>query len=503
MKKETIIEEFQKHGFVILDEVQGTKTPINIEKDGYKYYICYNAIYKTWNPKKWGLNNPYSLENLSLFLLRNGYTCEIISKEYDYDNLQLRCECGRTYNVSVSNLITKRQNTCPHCSRIRGMSVRKNHPQYNVRKKYTQYDDYLKQNNLKIIGRYKDCKHSAYFKSGNTNYIYFGTLYNALHSDKICDDYFKDSLFDMKNKFALYNVKNFIKINNLNVEVLQFNGAKQKIVLECPKCHKQFTTHFHYFITSKTNECEQCRRSHLSRLDIQQFCIDNHLELKSKYINQNTPLLFKNQDGYYLYTSVHNYQTNMNPNNTIFHMCNPNVINNIKHYIKINKLSCTLLSTQYVNAKSKLKFKCKCGQIYHSNLYYFMYDGYICCENCRKSSHSKLERLTSKILTDLHIDFIPQYTYQDCKYKGVLRYDFYLPQYNTCIECQGIQHFESVDYFGGEETFHIRQIKDKIKFDYCQNNNINIIYIIYTNTQNEIYDILSHINYMKKISNSS
>ena len=494
MKNETIIKEFQKHGFVILDDIiYNTKTPINIEKDGYKYYICYNAIYKTWNPKKWGINNPYSLSNLSLFLLRNGYTCEIISTKYDYNNIQLRCQCGNTYNVNLSNLLHKRQDTCPHCSAIKGLCVRKSH---------TQYDDFMKNNNLKIIGRYNGCKKSAYWKSYNTNYIYFGTLYNALHSNKSCDDYFKDSLFDIKNKFAFYNIKNFIKINNLEVKVIQFNGAKQNITLECPKCHKQFTTSFYYFISNKINQCEECNRNHLSKLDIHKFCIDNQLQLKDKYTNQNTPMLLKNQQGYYIYTSIQNYKK-YNHNSTIFHLCNPKIINNIKHYIKINNLSCTLLSTKYINAKSKLKFKCKCGQIYYSTLYDLIYNNHICCNNCRKSSHSKLERITSQILTNLNIDFIPQYTYEDCKYKNVLRYDFYLPQYNTCIECQGIQHFESVDYFGGEQNFKIRQLKDKIKFDYCQKNNINIIYIVYSNTQNEIYDILSQINYMKNISGSS
>lgn len=494
MKNEKIIEEFQKHDFVILDdEIHGTKIPINVEKDGYKYYICYNAIYKTWNPKKWGQNNPYSLENLSLFLLRNGYRCEIVSTEYDYDNIQLRCECGNIYNVNISNLLIKRQDTCPHCGSIRATHVRENH---------TKYDDFMRDNNLKIIGRYDGCKKSAYWKSYNTNYIYFGTLYNAIRSNESCDDYFKQGLFDERNKFALYNIKNFIKINNLDVEVMQFNGAKKNIILKCPKCHKQFSTSFYYFVTKKVNQCEECSRKHLSKLDINKFCIDNNLQLKGEYINQHTSVLFKNQMGYYIYTTTERYNNGI-CNSTIFHMCNPKIIDNIKYYIKINKLPCKLLSTEYIGYNNKLKFQCKCGQIYYSSLHDLMYNNHICCNNCRKAIHSKMERDTARILKELNIDFISQYAYEDCKYKNTLKYDFYLPQYNTCIECQGIQHFEPVDYFGGEEKFKTQQLRDKVKFDYCQSNNINIIYIVYSNTQDEIYDILSQINYMKNISNSS
>ena len=54
--------------------------------------------------------------------------------------------------------------------------------------------------------------------------------------------------------------------------------------------------------------------------------------------------------------------------------------------------------------------------------------------------------------------------------------DFYLPEYNIAIECQGMQHYKPVKLFGGEEQF-IKQIAlDKNKRELCEKNGIKILY---------------------------
>ena len=88
------------------------------------------------------------------------------------------------------------------------------------------------------------------------------------------------------------------------------------------------------------------------------------------------------------------------------------------------------------------------------------------------------------------IDFIQQKTFPECKDKQVLQFDFYLPEYNICIEYDGIQHFESKEYFGGDKQFIITQRHDNIKDEYCMNNNIKMIRIKY----NE--DVLNKLSYL-------
>jgi hypothetical protein len=62
---------------------------------------------------------------------------------------------------------------------------------------------------------------------------------------------------------------------------------------------------------------------------------------------------------------------------------------------------------------------------------------------------------------------------------GKLRFDFYLPKHNTCIEFNGRQHYESVSIYGGQIGLR-KQIKnDNIKVEYCRKNNIQLIIIKY------------------------
>ena len=51
--------------------------------------------------------------------------------------------------------------------------------------------------------------------------------------------------------------------------------------------------------------------------------------------------------------------------------------------------------------------------------------------------------------------------------------------YNTCIEFNGKQHYESVPYWGGEEGLKLRLKLDKIKKDFCSKHKINLLIIKY------------------------
>ena len=68
------------------------------------------------------------------------------------------------------------------------------------------------------------------------------------------------------------------------------------------------------------------------------------------------------------------------------------------------------------------------------------------------------------------------------KYKNPLKLDFYLPDYNIAIECQGQQHYKPIKYFGGEEKLSIIKERDKIKKELCEKNGIKIVY--YSNKKN-------------------
>jgi len=63
------------------------------------------------------------------------------------------------------------------------------------------------------------------------------------------------------------------------------------------------------------------------------------------------------------------------------------------------------------------------------------------------------------------------------KWLGRQHFDIYLPFLNIAIEYQGKQHFESVDYFGGNEAFNQNLIRDIRKKELAIKNNCELIYV--------------------------
>lgn len=98
---------------------------------------------------------------------------------------------------------------------------------------------------------------------------------------------------------------------------------------------------------------------------------------------------------------------------------------------------------------------------------------------CPRCNESHGEKLITSWLNSHKIKFIPQYRFDDCKDKYTLPFDFYLVDYNICIEYQGEQHYRAIDFFGGDARFEICQLHDQIKRDYCDNNNIPLLCIRY------------------------
>lgn len=131
------------------------------------------------------------------------------------------------------------------------------------------------------------------------------------------------------------------------------------------------------------------------------------------------------------------------------------------------------------------KCKCDCGNICYVSTNNLK-SGHSTSCGCIKS---KGEQAIAKYLKAKNISFIKEYRFKDCKNKISLPFDFYLPDYNCCIEYDGEQHFH-VAGWSNEEKLKDIQYRDAIKTNYCAVNNINLIRIKYTDF-NKIEDILN------------
>ena len=146
----------------------------------------------------------------------------------------------------------------------------------------------------------------------------------------------------------------------------------------------------------------------------------------------------------------------------------------------LNSIGYELLSEEYITNKHKLIIKCNQGHIFEASR-----DSVICgneCPYCK--NQSKGERKILDFLEKHNIEYVQQKTFSQLKFKRSLRFDFFLPQQNIVIEFDGVQHFEPVKLFGGEENFEYVKIKDELKNNFCKQNNIKIIRIAYFDYKN-------------------
>ncbi len=147
-------------------------------------------------------------------------------------------------------------------------------------------------------------------------------------------------------------------------------------------------------------------------------------------------------------------------------------------------------NNKYINGCIIWECLCDCGNItYASTDTLTSYKK----TSCGCSKYSNMEQFIIDCLNKNKILNVPQARFTDCRNKYPLPFDFYLPEYNTCIEFDGEQHFRPIKFFGGDEEFRYRQQNDEIKNNYCAEHHINLIRLPYTLTSQQIEDKLIHI----------
>ena len=153
-----------------------------------------------------------------------------------------------------------------------------------------------------------------------------------------------------------------------------------------------------------------------------------------------------------------------------------------------NKYNYSLVN--YVNSHSKVKIICPIHGIFEQKAY--SHSQGIGCPSCKES---KGEKEIRKILNENKISYESQKSFKKCKHKNILKFDFYLSDFNICIEFDGEQHFNCYDYFGGIEGFEICKIRDEIKTKFCLDNNITLCRIRYDeNINDKMNEIFTDLN---------
>lgn len=115
-------------------------------------------------------------------------------------------------------------------------------------------------------------------------------------------------------------------------------------------------------------------------------------------------------------------------------------------------------------------------------------------QGCPYCNSSKLEDQVRRLLLENNIIFEEQKTWDWLIYKSTQWVDFFLPDFNLIIECQGEQHFKAIDFFGGEEGYKNTIERDKNKKNLCEAHNLKVIYFSNLGEDYEYpYEVITNI----------
>ena len=135
--------------------------------------------------------------------------------------------------------------------------------------------------------------------------------------------------------------------------------------------------------------------------------------------------------------------------------------------------------TNYIDAKTKVCIVCpKHGEFWQIPSEHI--DG---C-GCKYCKESHLEGEIRNVLQKNDIKF--KYDVRDLEWLKPLTYDFFLPEHNIAIECQGEQHFRIIEHFGGKNDYDKRIERDKKKKILSEKNGIKLLYYSSYKYNNEI-----------------
>lgn len=110
------------------------------------------------------------------------------------------------------------------------------------------------------------------------------------------------------------------------------------------------------------------------------------------------------------------------------------------------------------------------------------------CPKCNKrSSQSKFFNKLKESL-DLILEFDKR-----MPWLGLQSLDFYNSKYNFAIEYNGIQHYEPIEFFGGEKAFLYRIELDKQKAQKCLENNCKLWIVRYDYSEDDYNKLIKEI----------
>lgn len=288
----------------------------------------------------------------------------------------------------------------------------------------------------------------------------------------------------------------------------EYIGSKFPVKVICKRCGSEFivrASHHKYGVGCK--KCSDKRLAELRRSNTNEFIEKSKLIHKDKYdysevnyVDNITPVKLHCNICNFNFPQIPQYHLNGNGcPKCARKLHSSRMISNKDEFIKKSKLIhkndkglplYDYSKVEYKGYKIPVTIICKkCGKNFEQKPKHHLYG---CgCKHCNKSRGEKYIENQLKLNK---INFDPQKRFDDCRNKIQLPFDFYLPNYDICIEFDGTHHYQIKNGLGGFDRLVKQKENDRIKTNYCQNKGIKLFRIKYTdNLKESVQDILDYI----------
>jgi len=293
----------------------------------------------------------------------------------------------------------------------------------------------------------------------------------------------------MKNKTTeefIIEAKN-IHGNKYDYSKVEYIHSQRKVIIICP-IHGEFkqTPNNHIY---KKRGCDWCSNNH--RYTTQEWIIVANEKHKNKY--DYSKVIYKNSKTKICIICPEHGEFWQEPASHLMG-CGCQKCANRQHWItrgkttteefiekaiKIHNDIYDYSKVKYINCTTKICIICsEHGEFWQTPEHHIKRK--YGCPFCKKSKLEKYVRLFLEKHGIIFHQSFREFEWLRNHPKNKLELDFYLPEYNIAIECQGIQHFFPVKYFDKKnDTFGNRKNRDNIKKNMCKKNNVFLYYINY------------------------
>ena len=300
--------------------------------------------------------------------------------------------------------------------------------------------------------------------------------------------------YNKNNPYYWDNIQTFMRTKTLNhTELLtdkaDYTNAKQKLTFLCGSCGKTYRQSFETFVRRNNHVCPECAkalgyaktRTKRTVYDDKARMLGLNILTTGDFVERDKITVI-DKDGYKGYINAKDLLYN-NTSIVRYGKSNPYTMYNIHNFINLHCPDCKVQNKQYIGTNTTFDFVCKCGKTFKRTWNKFCYNADFYCDIC-KSDISTIETMVKIWLDKNQISFEREKSFDGCNgdHKP-LRFDFFLTDYNACIEVDGIQHYKPVGYSvaltkdDAQRLFEQRQRYDKIKETFCANHNIPMLRI--------------------------